>query len=106
MSLQELTPRLDDRDYARIVSEARALIPRYTPEWTDHNDSDPGMALLQLSAWMTEATLYRLNQVPERNYLKFLQLLGIELLPAQPARAELTFSLTRADTEGVFIPRG
>lgn len=106
MSLQELTPRLDDRDYARIVSEARALIPRYTPEWTDHNDSDPGMALLQLSAWMTEATLYRLNQVPELNYLKFLQLLGIELLPAQPARAELTFSLTRADTEGVFIPKG
>lgn len=106
MSLQDLTPRLDDRDYARIVGEARALIPRYTPEWTDQNDSDSGMALVQLFAWMTETTLYRLNQVPELNYLKFLELLGIELREPRPARAELTFSLTRPDLEGVFIPKG
>src|SRR5262249_20111821 len=99
-------PELDDRRFADLVAEARALIPRYAPEWTDHNESDPGITLVQLFAWMTEALFYRLNQVPERIYVKFLQLLGIELRPAQPARAELTFRLVRDDVETVLVPRG
>ena len=91
-------PTLDDRNYAQIVAEAKALIPRYVPEWTDFNESDPGITLVQLFAWMTDMLLYRLNQTPERNYIKFLQLLGIELQPAQPARgrADLYPSLQRA----------
>jgi len=99
-------PNLDDRRFADIVAEARTLIPRYAPEWTDHNESDPGITLMQLFAWMTDMLLFRLNQVPERNYIKFLQLLGIELKPAQPARAELTFTLARNDVETVIVPKG
>src|SRR5437867_1142583 len=41
-------PNLDDRRFADLLSEAKTLIPRYTPEWTDHNESDPGIALLEL----------------------------------------------------------
>ena len=33
-------PKLDDRTYADIVAEAMRLIPRYCPEWTNHNASD------------------------------------------------------------------
>ncbi|MFQ5812411.1 MAG: putative baseplate assembly protein [Anaerolineae bacterium] len=99
-------PNLDDRRFADIVAEAKTLIPRYAPEWTDHNESDPGITLVQLFAWMTDMLLYRLNQVPERSYIKFLQLLGIELKPAQPARAELTFTLARDDLETVIVPKG
>ena len=85
-------PELDDRTFDQIFKEARLRVPRYTPEWTDFNDSDPGITLLQLFAWLTEMMLYRMNQVPERNYRKFLQLVGLELRPAQPARAHLTFT--------------
>lgn len=99
-------PNLDDRRFADILAEATTLIPRYAPEWTNHNESDPGIAMLQLFAWMTEMTLYRLNRVPERNYIKFLQLLGIELKPAQPATAVLTFTLTRDDLDSVIVPKG
>ncbi|MBI5877229.1 MAG: putative baseplate assembly protein [Chloroflexi bacterium] len=106
MALLANAPILDDRDYAQILSEAKSLIPRYTREWTDLNDSDPGITLLQLFAWMTEMTLYRLNQVPERNYIKFLQLLGIELNPALPAAADLTFRLARKDVDTVIVPKG
>ena len=106
MSLQTQMPNLDDRDFSRIVAEAKALIPRYAPEWTDHNDSDPGITMVQLFAWMTEMMLYRLNQVPELNYLRFLELLGIELKPALSAHAELTFTLARDDADSVFIPKG
>ncbi|MEW5868201.1 MAG: putative baseplate assembly protein [Chloroflexota bacterium] len=99
-------PNLDDRRYADILAEAKTLIPRYTPEWTDHNASDPGITLIELFAWMTDMLLYRLNQVPERNYIKFLQLLGVELKPARPAGVELTFTLSRDDLEVVIVPKG
>jgi len=87
------TPKLDDRTYADIIAEAIRLIPRYCPEWTNHNPSDPGITILELCSWMTELILYRLNKVPEKNYLTFLDMLGIKLQPAQPARALLTFKL-------------
>ena len=47
-------PNLDDRRFDDLVAEARALIPRYTPEWTNHNESDPGIAIMQLFAWFTD----------------------------------------------------
>jgi predicted phage baseplate assembly protein len=99
-------PNLDDMQYADIVSQAQALIPRYTPEWTNFNNSDPGMTLVQLFAWMTEILIYRLNQVPDLNYIKFLQLLGIELQAAQPAVANLTFSPSRPDLSYTIVPQG
>ena len=68
-------PNLDDRRFQDIVDEAKRRIARLCPEWTDHNVSDPGVALIELYAWMTEMMLYRLNQVPDRLYLKFLELL-------------------------------
>lgn len=101
-------PNLDNRTFDDLVREARARIPRYTPEWTNLNDSDPGMTLVKLHAWMTETILYQLNRVPDLNYVKFLDLLGITPLPAQPARTELAFTLDKlgaaTDPLGVPVP--
>ena len=33
-------PDLDDRSWADLADGARALIPRYAPQWTNHNPSD------------------------------------------------------------------
>ncbi|MEE6258980.1 putative baseplate assembly protein [Plantactinospora sonchi] len=99
-------PNLDDRRFQDIVDEAKRRIPRYCPEWTDHNVSDPGVALVELFAWMTEMTLYRLNQVPDRLYVKFLELVGVELFSAVPARADLLFTLTAPRAEPVRVPAG
>ena len=77
------------------MTEVRTRIARYTPEWTpvwtDVNDNDPGITLAQVFAWLAEMLAYRMNLVPELNYIKFLQLIGIELNPAEPAQAEVTF---------------
>lgn len=91
MPLANEYPVIDDRRYADILAEARTRIPRYTPEWTDLNDNEPGMALVQLMAWMSDLLLARLGRVPKLNYLKFLELLGVELRPAEAARVELSF---------------
>ncbi len=87
-------PNLDNRRFQDIVDEAKRLIPHYCPEWTDHNVSDPGVAMIELFAWMTELLLYRVNQVPEKNYIKFLELIGVKLEPPRSARAPVTFYLS------------
>lgn len=99
-------PALDDRTFQDIVNEARRKIPLYCPEWTDHNLSDPGITLIELFSWMTEMTLYRLNQVPDKNYVKFLELIGVELAPAAPASTEITLRLSGAQLNDVNIPSG
>ena len=39
--------RLDDLTLPQLLREARALIPTLDPGWTDHNPSDPGIALIE-----------------------------------------------------------
>jgi uncharacterized phage protein gp47/JayE len=101
-----IAPNLDTLDFADIVAQAKTLIPRYAPEWTNFNESDPGVTLVELFAWMTEILIYRLNQTPDLNYIKFLQLIGIQLQAAQPAQAQLTFSVARPDIITVIVPSG
>lgn len=109
MPLSDALPVLDDRRYEDIVAEIRTRIPRYTPEWqpqwSDLNDNDPGMILAQTFAWLSEMLLFRMDQVPQLQYIKFLELIGIELNPALPARAELSFTVDDAVTEAsVSVP--
>ncbi len=95
---------LDDRHFQDLVDEAKRMIPQLCPEWTNHNLSDPGVALIELFAWMTEMTLFRLNQVPDNFYTHMLNLLGFEQFPAAAARTELTFWLNGSQTQPVMIP--
>ncbi|MDQ6522156.1 putative baseplate assembly protein [Nocardioides sp. LHD-245] len=98
------TPSLDDRTFQDIVDEAKRLIPLYCPEWTNHNVSDPGVALIELFAWMSEMVLYRVNQVPDRLYSHFLNLVGIEPFAPSVARTDLTFWLSTALDVPIVVP--
>ena len=77
-------PNLDDRTYEDLVEEARALIPVYAPEWTNHNESDPGITLIELFAFLTEMLIYRANRVTDANTLAFLRLLKGQTWPPSP----------------------
>lgn len=106
-------PILDDLRFQQdLVDEARRRIIHYCPEWTDYNLSDPGITLIELFAWMTEMIVYRLNRVPEKNYIKLMELLGIQLQPASSARTQLTFWLSAPlplgpeDDTVVVVPQG
>jgi predicted phage baseplate assembly protein len=97
---------LDDRGFQELVSEARTRITQRCPEWTEHNVSDPGITLIELFAWMTEMTTYRLNRVPDKIYVRLLELLGVPLRPPTPARANVRFTLAAAPTEPMTISAG
>ena len=99
-------PNLDDRRFQDLVDDAKRLVQQRCPEWTDHNVSDPGVTLIELFAWMSDQLLYRLNRVPDRHYVKFLELLGVRLFPPVAARAAVTFWLTAPQPESVRIAAG
>ena len=99
-------PNLDDRRFQDLVDDAKRLVQQKCPEWTDHNVSDPGVTLIETFAWMTDQVLYRLNRVPERNYVKFLELIGVRLFPPTAARAAITFWLASPQTATVHIRPG
>jgi predicted phage baseplate assembly protein len=86
-------PNLDDRRFQDLVDDAKRLVQRRCPEWSDHNVSDPGVTLIETFAYMTDQLLYRLNRVPDRLYLKFLDLIGLRMLPPTPASVPVTFWL-------------
>ena len=99
-------PNLDDRRFQDLVDDAKRLVQRRCPEWSDHNVSDPGVTLIETFAFMTDQLLYRLNQVPDRMYVKFLEMIGLRLLPATPAKAPVTFWLSSPAVTDVGIPTG
>jgi predicted phage baseplate assembly protein len=96
MPLQNSLPVIDDRSYDSIVAEVRSRIPRYTPEWTNLNETDPGIIMIELFAWLTEMQIFRMAQIPELNYLKFLELMGIELETAKAATVQINFPMLPA----------
>ena len=104
MRLPEI--QLDDRRFQDLVSEARTRIARACPEWTEHNVSDPGITLIELFAWMTEMTIYRLNRVPDKLHVALLDLLGIRLDGPSAATTSLRFKLADKPTESILIEGG
>lgn len=99
-------PNLDDRDFADLVREARARIQQLDPDWTDLSVHDPGIVLVEGFAHLTDVLLYRLNQLPDRLYAVYLNLLGTALYPPASAHVTLEFSRAAVGDSDVLIPRG
>ncbi|MFC8662301.1 putative baseplate assembly protein [Streptomyces sp. NPDC057199] len=97
-------PILDDRTFEQLRDELIKRIPVYAPEWTDHNASDPGIALLELFAHLGESLLFRFNQIPDATKVAFLRLLGVRPRPAMSSRTLLVLETERPD--GIQVLRG
>ncbi len=99
-------PNLDDRRFQDLVDDAKRLVQRTCPEWTDHNVSDPGVTLIETFAYMVDQLIYRLNRVPDRHYVKFLDLIGVRMYPPTAAEAPVTFWLSAPQPEPVTVRAG
>lgn len=68
-------PNLDDRNFDDLVAAGKRMIPGLAPSWTDHNPSDPGIALIELFASIAEMLMYRADRVSDANREAFVKLL-------------------------------
>jgi hypothetical protein len=100
-------PVLDDRNFNDLVQDVKARVPVHSPEWTNLNESDPGITIVELFAFLSENLLYRSNRIPEANRLKFLTMLGVKLQPASPGRGLVTFSNDKGPVQPYLpVPAG
>jgi predicted phage baseplate assembly protein len=100
------SPALDDRRFQDFVDDAKRFVQRRCPEWTDHNVSDPGVTLIEAFATIADQLVYRMNRVPERHHIALLDLLGVRLFAATPARVDVTCWLSAPQREPVVVPAG
>lgn len=96
-------PKIDKRGVENLLREIELRVPFYVPEWKI-SEKDPGYALITIFIQMFDSVIQRLNRVPEKNFLAFLDTVGISLLPAQSATAPVTFSLSEGTREHILVP--
>ena len=81
-----------------------SLCPAYTPELVPVAGGAES-ALFQIFARDMQTTIQRLNQAPDKNFLAFLDLMGISLIPPQAATAPVVFTPVPRAANGQ-IPEG
>ncbi|MCO6440152.1 MAG: phage baseplate protein, partial [Nitrococcus mobilis] len=99
-------PKLDDRTFDDLLAEAKRLVHERCPAWTDLSAGDPGTTLLELYAFLTEVMLYRINRLPEKAYVAFLRLIGVQLAPPGAAGVILELSRSAGSERRIEVPRG
>lgn len=103
--MASLPPKIDQRTYEEIVDQTKDLAKQYS-DWQPASDGkkDAGEALIRIFARMVKTVSDRLNQVPDKNFLAYLDLIGGELIPPQPAKVPLTFYLAEGSSEDTLVP--
>jgi Baseplate J-like protein len=98
-------PPVDPRDRSALAAQLTALAQRYSP-WRPGAAPDPGSALVAVAARFAELVVDRINRAPERNYLAFLNLIGVRQEPPVAARVPLTFTLAEGGPATAAVPAG
>ena len=101
-------PKIDPRTSREFVQQLlKTLKEVYISEWGEFRaDTGASLALIEIFGRFSELITERLNQVPEKNLLAFLDMIGASLLPPQPARVPLTFSLASGSIINGLVPAG
>ena len=64
-SIPGVSTSIDSARLQSLVAELKETVVAQVPEWTDSNEADPGVTLLELFAWLTKNLLYRAHAIPE-----------------------------------------
>ncbi len=94
-------PVTDTLRWSDLVEQGRSQLPLVAPEWTDQNPSDPGIALLELLAWLVEVDSYRSSAISDRERRLLLSLSGFSPTAPRAARA-----LVRLRSSAALVPGG
>ncbi|MDH3825461.1 MAG: hypothetical protein OES14_06680, partial [Nitrosopumilus sp.] len=99
-------PEIDKRDSSKILDEISNLIPYYVPKWNpSYNKDDLAVGLSKAYANLLDNVIYKLNQVPQRNFIEFLNVLGVTLTSKQAAKVPVTMTLTKGIEKNILVPK-
>ncbi|XVU28356.1 putative baseplate assembly protein [Actinoplanes sp. CA-054009] len=99
-------PELVDATPEAVRAAVRDRVPGFTPDWTDPDRQDAGVALVRLFGTQTEPVLTRVNRLPEKILAEHLATAGVRRRPATVATALLEFTVNRPDGASVLVAAG
>ncbi len=110
-TLTPSAPLVDGRSAAEVAAQARRLLCSHLAgapyHWrSDDDGGEAARALTGVFGHFCGRLIDTLNRAPEFHRLAFLDLLGNEPTPPQPARAALSFALDATARDGVQVPAG
>ena len=98
-------PVVDDRTQEELLDDLTELAEAYTDDW-DPASRDNAWAILRIFSQLGADVLRRLNDVPEKHRVAFLDALDFDRRPPKAARLPLTFSVSSELDRNVTIPGG
>lgn len=99
--------KIDKRTAADILNSFKERAESYTPEWNMNTDNpDIAAALAITFARMAAGTIKRLNGVPLKNKIAFFNAANALLLPSEPSKGFVSFSLAASDSADTYLPAG
>ncbi|MER7049323.1 putative baseplate assembly protein [Streptomyces jumonjinensis] len=99
-------PELTDATREAVRAAVRGRIAGYTPDWTNPDRQDAGVALVRLFGTQAEPVLTRANRLPEKALAEHLATAGVRRRPAGAAAVLLEFTVNPPDGASVLIPAG
>ncbi len=101
------SPLLDPRTPEEVREQLRALARSYTPEWRyERTEDDPGAALAELFSEMYSQSVDRLNALPEKLYIEFLNMIGFREPDPMPAEGTVCFEAQDGQDEPFTVASG
>ena len=98
-------PIIDEREQEAIYEALRRRASAYTDDW-DPETGDVGQTLVRIFSSFESHVRNRLNEVPEKQLLAFLDALDFDRRPPQAARVPLSFEVSSDLDRNVPIPGG
>jgi predicted phage baseplate assembly protein len=98
-------PVIDGRTRAELLAELESVADTYVDGW-DPSSPDSGTTLLEVFSRFQTDVVQRLNSVPEKHRVAFLDALDFSRRPPQSARVPLTVRTTPDIDRNVVVPGG
>ncbi|MDD2972849.1 MAG: hypothetical protein PHE02_12055 [Lachnospiraceae bacterium] len=99
--------KLDKMELKDIQDQITHLAKSYTPEWKfDTTNPDIGSVIALVFSEQTMENKKRFNTFLDRFHTEFANMMGISLLPAQPAQTMISMGLIQDTIPGTYVPKG
>lgn len=98
---------IDNRSREDILDQIEKLAKSYVPEWQfTRENPDIGSTIALLYADQMEENLKRYNTTLERNYTELVNMMGVSLKPAYPARSVVLMDVASDTIPGIKLGKG
>lgn len=100
-------PKIDQRSFEKLSQAFSKGLNHHLPGYEEAILQDGNLAALQVIHGRFMSILqHRLNLTLDKNFLSFLEMLGINPAPQQAAKAPLVFTLAEGTQNSLLVPQG